>query len=100
MPWTRSHSQAARATVKTEATPGRIPVKVEPAGACCRPRRPARRVAAALPSPPPSPPPVVMSLPVGNSLPLEAYLDTIVDGTVSLHDVLVHTMALAEANRR
>jgi hypothetical protein len=43
--------------------------------------------------------PLVKPLPLYNSLPLEQYLDAIVDGTMSLDDVLAHAMALAATPR-
>jgi hypothetical protein len=55
--------------------------------------------AAAPPPPSAATPPLVLPLPLSNTLPLEQYLDAIVEGTMSLQDVLAHAMALAAASR-
>jgi hypothetical protein len=98
MPCVQSDVQVVR--VKTERPPPRRSTRRRgtSAGEADAPLAPPPAAAPAMPTSAPAIP-LVKPLPLYNSLPLEQYLDAIVDGTMSLDDVLAHAMAIAATPR-
>jgi hypothetical protein len=96
MPRIYSDSQAVR--VKTEHPPLRRSTRRRARPASGAAEAPPPAVAVVPPTPSTSTSPLVKPLPAYNSLPLEQYLDAIVEGTMSLQDVLAHAMAVAAAS--